>query len=80
MRHYFLKLLLSALALLKPKRKLTWKRVVGQLIWMTVLFVVFTTAMVYQYEKGREDERQLWEPKWQMERDVYRTMPFRNDD
>jgi hypothetical protein len=47
---------------------------------MTVLFVVFTTAMVFQYEKGREDERQLWEPKWQMERDVYRTMPFRNDD
>ena len=80
MRHYFLKLLLSALASLKPKRKLTWKRVIGQLIWMTVMVVVFMTAMIYQYEKGRSDERQLWEPKWQMERDVYRTMPFYNDD
>lgn len=80
MRHYVRTLLLSALASLKPKRKLTWKRVVRHLIWMTVLFVVFTTAMIYQYEKGRYDERQLWEPKWQMERDVYRTMPFRNDD
>ena len=80
MRHYFLKLLLSVLASLKPKRKLTWKRVIGQLIWMTILFVVFTGAMLYQYERGRFDERQLWEPKWQMEKDVYRTMPFRNDD
>ncbi len=80
MRHYVRKLLLSALASVKPKRKLTWKRVIGQLIWTTVLVVIFATAMTYQYEKGREDERQLWEPKWQMERDVYRTMPFYNDD
>ena len=80
MRHYIRKLLLSALASLKPKRKLTWKRVIGQLIWTTMLFVILTAAMVFQYERGRIDERQIWEPKWQMEKDVYRTMPFRNDD
>ncbi len=65
---------------LKPKRKLTWKRVLRQVIWITVLFVILTTAMVIQYERGREDERKLWEPEWQIERGVYRTMPFRNDD
>lgn len=65
---------------LKLKRKLTWKRVLRRVIWITVLFVILTTAMVVQYERGREDERNLWEPKWQLDRGVYRTMPFRNDD
>lgn len=80
MRHYFLKFLLSVLTLLKPKRKLTWKRIAGQALCMTVLVMIFTAAMMVQYHRGRNDERKLWEPKWQMERDVYRTMPFRDDD
>lgn len=80
MRHYVRKLLLTALASLKPKRKLTWKRVIGRVICTTVLFVLLTAAMLFYYERGRSDERQIWEPRWQMERDVYRTMPFRNDD
>jgi len=54
--------------------------VIGQVIWMMVLVVILTSAMAFQYYRGRNDERKLWEPKWQMERDVYRTMPFRDDD
>jgi len=80
MRHNFRKLLLTALAFVKPKRKPSLKKIIREAIWMTVLFVILTAAMVFQYQRGRNDERAVWEPRWQMEKDVYRTMPFRNDD
>jgi len=64
----------------KPKRKPSLKKIIREAIWMTVLFVILTAAMVFQYQRGRNDERAVWEPRWQMEKDVYRTMPFRNDD
>jgi len=66
----------SVLKLLKPKSK---KKFFLNLIWMTTLFVFMTGALTIQYWRGRYDERQIWEPKWQMERDVYRVMPY-NDD
>lgn len=80
MRHYFLKLLLTVLAFVKPKRKITLRMIIRETIWMIVLFVVLTSAMIFQYHRGRTDERKVWEPKWQIEKDVYRTMPFRNEN
>ncbi len=66
----------SVLKFLKPKSK---KKFFLNLLWMTAMVVFLTSALVVQYWRGRYDERQLWEPKWQMERDVYRVMPY-NDD
>ena len=66
---------------LRPKRKPHWKKklAVSILSWV-VVFGVLTSAMVIQYWRGRYDERQVWEPKWEMERDVYRLMPYGQDD
>lgn len=83
MRHHFLQLgksLLSVLASLKPKRKPHWKKKLALFTFVYVLlFVILTGGMLYQYERGRYDERQLWEPKWEMERDAYRLMPYHDD-
>ena len=80
MRQYFLKLLLSVLALLKPKRKLTWKRfVLGTVTW-TVAVTIIIAAHMFSYYRGRVDERAYWEPRWQIESTEYRMMPYGIDD
>ncbi len=73
-------MLLRVLALLKPKRKLTAKKVVlGTLTWIAMVLIIMS-AYMFSYYKGRLDERSLWEPRWQMESTDYRLMPYGFDD
>ncbi len=65
---------------LRPKRKIKWKKLVYDTLICVGLFVLVTSMITLSYWRGRHDERMFWEPKWEMERDVYRLMPYNEDD